>query len=655
MENFNFGSNDDKEEKPSSASIENKDDDNEDDSQVKQKKPPKRSLFFGSEKKEEEKSEEKKEESKSTEKRNLFSGLLKNEVAPEQKSDNNSAETDSNEQEKPREDPVSAFEELVSTRRDSVANEEALPDTNEEAVINASTEFLDSVSEQVSQGVEPEAAIQQAENEVIPEEVNDNQENQDEIVEVVPVIENSMPENIDDIDGEDTENAPPMPVPPVVVNTQTGPNINIPPVPPVSQRVQPAVAQVSPNTTQTYSFNTLPVSPNVYQYTPNTPPSNPNLVRNNPNVVPMNEIFYRNKRSGDILLGGVLGYLIGKRRGRIKTEKKLKPELASRDTTISDLTTKLTDAEARVRAEAAKTKLKTTTETSLPLRSDVDAKVTEKSPAQLLGFEPLASETINREVIAGDIVDTNTEVLVNNQIEQTTVEIPPSEQSVIERTLETFIPVPVPIYEAPKPTYDSSNNFETGKEVSAAKLENGRAINSDATPEFKRNPRDMSMPELLRVAEFINFENNSLRQLYDRGRIDSANLRRIVISFMNGGSRYEQLLAGALQAHEIRNDLKREIRKEEPQSGFSDSSSSGSTASSAGAVQNNRSIPESETVRMNNSTSASSFDGMGNDLAKDSKEQVDDSMLVTNGTAIALGILMGVALMILVLLYSGSI
>ena len=69
--------------------------------------------------------------------------------------------------------------------------------------------------------------------------------------------------------------------------------------------------------------NVPPVGP------PNQPPQppNPNQAPQNPNVQPQApNVYYVNRHNlGDALLGGLVGYLIGRRRGRIKTEKRLLP------------------------------------------------------------------------------------------------------------------------------------------------------------------------------------------------------------------------------------------------------------------------------------------------------------------------------------------
>ncbi|MFO0920100.1 MAG: hypothetical protein U0451_00300 [Candidatus Saccharimonadales bacterium] len=59
------------------------------------------------------------------------------------------------------------------------------------------------------------------------------------------------------------------------------------------------------------------------------------------------------RRSGDVLLGGIVGYLIGRRRGRIKSERELLPVQTKLEKEVVGLQNKIIEQEQRVRAVAA--------------------------------------------------------------------------------------------------------------------------------------------------------------------------------------------------------------------------------------------------------------------------------------------------------------
>lgn len=57
----------------------------------------------------------------------------------------------------------------------------------------------------------------------------------------------------------------------------------------------------------------------------------------------------RNQRGADLLVGGIVGYLIGRRRGRIKTEKRMLPVQKSLEKQVRDLNDKITHSEQKIR------------------------------------------------------------------------------------------------------------------------------------------------------------------------------------------------------------------------------------------------------------------------------------------------------------------
>ena len=64
-------------------------------------------------------------------------------------------------------------------------------------------------------------------------------------------------------------------------------------------------------------------------------------------------VYYESNAAGAMLLGGIVGYLVGKRRGRVKTEKRLAPIQKKLEREVRDIHEQLVDSEMRIRRMAA--------------------------------------------------------------------------------------------------------------------------------------------------------------------------------------------------------------------------------------------------------------------------------------------------------------
>lgn len=117
-----------------------------------------------------------------------------------------------------------------------------------------------------------------------------------------------------------------------------------PPVPPVAPTppVGPAgpIGPVGPGG---------PSSPNALPFNQNLAPtpavSNPNTLNTNPNRV--------KRRAADLLVGGIVGYMIGRRRGRLNSEAKLLPVQNNLEKQVKQLEIDLNEQEEKIRRLAA--------------------------------------------------------------------------------------------------------------------------------------------------------------------------------------------------------------------------------------------------------------------------------------------------------------
>lgn len=215
-------------------------------------------------------------------------------------------------------------EELDTTEPDSVGEFEALADAvfleslqdlasselemTPEVIDAAFDEALEDLSiyEEVDESVEEAEA---AEPEVVAEVVVNEDEDDPSVPPVVPVV-------------------PPTPpiVPPVTPRPPTPPVG--PPTPPVGPPVGPPTPGVN--------YNYAPL------YNPNVP--QPNI--NTPAPIIIEEIH--NHRS-DLLLGAILGYIIGRRGGRKRTEKKLIPKIDKLEEQVKTLHDTIIEKEVKIR------------------------------------------------------------------------------------------------------------------------------------------------------------------------------------------------------------------------------------------------------------------------------------------------------------------
>ncbi|TXG76005.1 hypothetical protein E6P97_04470 [Patescibacteria group bacterium] len=204
-----------------------------------------------------------------------------------------------------------------------------------------------------------------------------------------------------------------------------------------------------------------------------------------------------------VLAGGVVGYLIGRRRGRIKTEKKLKPIQQRLETQVGDLQFQLALREAKIRKLAYEKAISHPhIHAALPKRlkelQELQKANLKKADFERTDMRGLTKESVKRANRGEKIM---TAGLAEKIIRMT------------ERERRTDNPTDAVAAAGEKP--------RSRTELTSAK--------------------DMALADLLTIAEQIPVEDHSLRVLYRTGRISQHGLRRVIEAYLRG-ERFDRVL-----------------------------------------------------------------------------------------------------------------
>lgn len=400
------------------------------------------------------------------------------------------------EEDSPEEAAVLAKAMLVEDLQESVGKEP--PD---EAVL-ANT--VDRVADELDISPEPEAESDEAvaEAEDMLEQATSRAE-----TEIVEDLEAETPESGEVVDdgGEDDTS--------VMTNVTQSPGTAASGASPVSGTVPPTVPPIiAAGGVGGSDLGPLPGGANG---SPNSMPASPNIAQSPSEI--SGETRYR--RGADMLVGGIVGYLIGRRRGRIKTEQRLEPIQKSLEKKVTDFQEKLIISEEKV-GKLASDKIAREGEAARKVIAErVEAKARAKFEAK-----QAAKDAAKQEARA-------------SAPELESPPAPAEAQKTPEAVLDKRRPERVASVLLPKPelTVHEKHKFTTP--------ENREPTTYAAKEAVQKMPEN----ELLAIAAKVEIGGQTAKVLYEQGRVSKEDLREIAVEQIRGTGKAERLLVERLR------------------------------------------------------------------------------------------------------------
>jgi len=456
--------------------------------------------------------------------------------------------------------------------------------------------FLDGVSEHLASGAAPHSAIDSARSqyENIFEKPEDTSAEDDAATTPVVPLQQMMPQN----STEASEPVAPV-VPPVETTPVSTPEAD----PPEHTPLTPL-----PRATATgggAGGRTAGGPPRALDTAPEAPRSE--LTSESPDVSRMNEHYYRDRGNGNLLLGGALGYLFGRRRGRIKTEERLQPQIDTQKSEIDRLTESLTQSEEAIKKQAREHVEDTTPKA-------------EQAPVVLEAPQEAQPEASVEQPVAE----------AREASPHATPEAPPAEAPAAESQPEEPENDPV----LARDVLESQLHEYQGLQQRVEQAE----TSAQAQPEVRRDARTMGVSELLEVSEGIMLGSVSLKEMYLAGRMNESDMRTVVTEYLRGDN-YERTLKQSLEVSVARAETSKEV----------DTQQSAFAAQSRAKMQ--RISNSTSVARSSSDAPQDMLQSAGADLdLKDDAPEPSRSPTITNNAAIVLGVVAGIILMILLFL-----
>ena len=272
-------------------------------------------------------------------------------------------------------------------------------------------------------------------------------------------------EESEDLESPTAVTPPPQPSPRVGPQSQAPPRA---PVPTAADRQRPPVSVM----------------------TPDRPPAADQQLSSSTEHVPYVD---RSRAFSDAMVGGLVGYFIGRRRGRIKTERKLIPVQKKLEREITSLTHTIANQEFTIR-EAARQRVREQPHKSQPAEVVIPLRAAR-------GVELPKRES--RESVSSTLRPS-----LGRQREHVSVAPPEHIGKVIVAAEAAMV-------------------RESGKKNEASKITDERTA--------QKRVETLSRNDLLTMSEKINVEGSTLRQVYETHLISERGLRRLVAEYLRGG------------------------------------------------------------------------------------------------------------------------
>lgn len=216
----------------------------------------------------------------------------------------------------------------------------------------------------------------------------------------------------------------------------------------------------------------------------------------------------RANTAGAFLVGGIVGYLIGRRRGRIKTEKRLLPVQKKLQKEVVNLQSQLQQKEAKIRTLAA-TKVQ-----------EKPRSIIEKAPA------PIAANPVERVIARVPEAPAVAATRLAPERSHTDSRTPAPEAHQLHgkrHAPEQIGHMLVGAAEAINKSPVAAEKMEKAEKQSAPKLT------------VEKNIDTLNRAELMRISEKIIIDGSSLRQIYESRLVGEKGLRRLVKEHLKGG------------------------------------------------------------------------------------------------------------------------